>query len=323
MDWTQCQYLVVIVNYRTAARTNACLDRLAAEIASVPEACVVVVDNDSQDGSFQAIRDYIAAQQWPWAVALSAPKNGGYAYGNNFAIRQALASDSPPQYIHLLNPDTEVRPGALSQLHQFMERTPEAGLCGGCFENPDGSLWRNAFRFPSILGEVNRGLQLGLVTRLLRNHATVREMDDSTEQVDWLPGASLLVRRQVFEDVGLMDEHYFLYYEETDFCLAAHRAGWQCWYVPASKVMHIAGDSTGVTSREGAPKPLPKFVFDSRRYYFVKNHSLLYAAGADACWIICFAAWRLRRCLQRKPDRDPPGLLRDSISHSVFVRGGQ
>jgi hypothetical protein len=117
-----------------------------------------------------------------------------------------------------------------------------------------------------------------------------------------------------------MDEQYFLYFEETDFCLHARRAGWSCWYVPASRVMHIAGQSTGVTNRDGPPRRRPQYLFDSRRRYFVKNHGLGYAALADVAWSVGLASWRLRRRLQRKPDPDPPSLLADSVRNSVFLR---
>ncbi len=321
MDWTQCDYLVVIVNYKTPLRTIDCLNELSKEVDKIPNTCVVVVDNDSQDDSCSIIDSHIKAQGWNWAFALQAPKNGGYAYGNNYAIRQALESDSPPDYFHLLNPDTEVRENALVILKDFLEVHPKAGIAGGCFENPDGSLWQIAFRFPSILSEIDRGLKLGVVTKLLNNYIVPREMSDKAEQVDWLPGASMLVRKEVYQTVGLMDETYFLYYEETDFCLAANRAGWECWYVPESRVMHIAGDSTGVNSADTKPKRTPKYLFDSRRYYFSKNYSVFYAAFADIFWIACFALWRLRRKIQGKTDTDPPHLLSDSIKNSVFAKG--
>ncbi len=320
MEWTTCDYLVVIVNYRTPQRTIDCLEELSSEVSKIPNTCVVVVDNDSQDESCELISSHIAERGWPWAFALQAPKNGGYAYGNNYAIRQALASDSPPDYFHLLNPDTEVREDAMVILRDFLEERPNVGIAGGCFENPDGSLWRIAFRFPSILSEIDRGLKLGVVTKLLSDHIVPKEMSGQIEQVDWLPGASMLVRRAVFETAGLMDETYFLYYEETDFCLSAKRAGWECWYVPQSRVMHIAGDSTGVTSRDTKPKRAPQYLLDSRRRYFVKNYSIFYAAAADAMWIVCFALWRLRRKIQRKEDTDPPQLLWDSMRNSVFVK---
>lgn len=132
----------------------------------------------------------------------------------------------------------------------------------------------------------------------------------------------MMVRREVFESVGLMDEGYFLYYEETDFCLQAKRAGWSCWHVPQSRVMHILGQSTGVTATNQQPKRLPQYWFDSRRRYFLKNHGWLYAAMVDVSWLVGFSLWRARRILQRKPDADPPELLGDSIRNSVFLKRG-
>ncbi len=320
MKWKTCDYLVVIVNYRTPERTLACLESLAQEVHKIPGTCVVVVDNDSQDGSFAKISEFLSVANWEWAFALQAPHNGGYAYGNNYAIREALSSESPPDYFHLLNPDTEVREDALVILRDFLASNPKAGLAGGCFENPDGSFWRFSFRFPSIWSEIDRGLQLGFVSRLLSEHIIYRAMTDKRERVQWLPGASLLVRKEVFESVGLMDEEYFLYFEETDFCLAAHRVGWECWYIPESVVMHIAGDSTGVTSRGVRPKRTPQYLLDSRRRYFLKNYSYFYAALTDILWLACFTLWRLRRWLQRKPDNDPPKLLWDSFRNSVLIK---
>jgi GT2 family glycosyltransferase len=140
--------------------------------------------------------------------------------------------------------------------------------------------------------------------------------------MDWLPGASLLIRREVFETIELMDEGYFLYYEETDFCLQAARYGWECWYVPSSHVMHLAGQSTGVTTPTDQPKRLPQYWFNSRRRYFVKNHGRLYAAIADTVWFLGFVSWRGRRLIQRKPDTDPPCLLQDFVRNSAVLNRG-
>jgi GT2 family glycosyltransferase len=119
-----------------------------------------------------------------------------------------------------------------------------------------------------------------------------------------------------------MDEEYFLYYEDTDFGLQAKRAGWECWYVPQSRMMFIGGQSTGLMNPFGGqPKRRPQYWFEARRRYFLKNHGLLYAALADIAWIAGFALWRLRRIMQRKPDNDPPQLLGDSIRNSVFCQG--
>jgi len=318
-----CSLLVVIVNYRTAHLTIDCLRSLEGEVRSRPDTRVVVVDNASGDHSADAINAAITGNGWEsWAAVLPSDHNGGFAYGNNLAIRPTLQTPDPPSYFLLLNSDTQVRPGVFKALIGFMEQHSDVGIVGSSLENPDGTIWSTAFRFPSVLGELEHGVRLGIVSKLLAKWAVVQRMTNEPQQVDWLPGASMMIRRQVFESVGLMDENYFLYYEETDFCLQAKRNGWSCWYVPDGSVMHIAGASTGVTSRDDRPKRLPQYLFDSRRRYFLKNHGFLYAALADLTWSLSFAFWRMRRAVQRKPDADPPYLLLDSLQNSVFLKWG-
>ncbi len=321
MPTEPCHLLIVTVNYRTPHLTINSLRALAQEVQSVPGTRVVVVDNASGDGSVEQIQAAIDAEAWgEWASVLPSNHNGGFAYGNNLAIRPVLNAANPAAYYLLLNPDAEVRPNALKALVEFMDQHPDVGIAGSALENPDGSLWPYTFRFPTIWSELDLGLRLGLVSKLLSRWVIAQTMGDQPQQVDWLPGASMLIRRQVFEAVGLMDEDYFLYYEETDFCLQAKRAGWSCWYVPTSRVMHNPGQSTGVTVNQGPRRRRPQYVFDSRWRYFVKNHGPLYAVGADIAWILGFSLWRLRRVLQRKPDADPPELLGDSIRNSFLFR---
>ncbi|WP_225938200.1 glycosyltransferase family 2 protein [Leptothermofonsia sichuanensis] len=316
----QIPLLVVIVNYRTADLTIHCLRSLVPEIPTLPGMQVVVVDNASGDGSAEKIAGAIATEGWSdWATLLPSDVNGGFAWGNNLAIRPVLQSPYPAPYYLLLNPDTEVRPHALKTLVTFMEDHPDVGIAGSGIEAGDGTPWRFAFRFPSILSELDDGLRLGIVSRLLARWVVTQAMTDQPQPVDWLPGASMMIRRQVFDTIGLMDEGYFLYYEETDFCLQAKRAGWSCWYVPQSRIMHIAGQSTGVSSHTTPLKRQPQYLFDSRRRYFVKNHGWFYAAIADIVWALGFTVWKCRQTIQRKPDTDPPFMLWDFIRNSVLL----
>lgn len=315
--------LVVIVNYRTAKLVVNCLRSLVNEVKALPLTRVAVVDNASGDDSLEVIGSAIEQEGWSsWVTLLPSSVNGGYAYGNNYAIRPSLELDNPPTYYWLLNPDTVVRPGALRALIDFMQAHPKVGIGGSSFEEANGEPWPIAFRFPSILSELDSGIRLGIMTKLLSKWSVVHWMTDQPTQVDWIPGASMMIRRQVFESIGLMDEDYFLYFEETDFCLQAKRAGWACWYVPQSRVMHIAGQSTGVTVRTSKPKRLPQYWFDSRRRYFVKNHGRLYAAGTDLVWVLAFLLWQVRRVIQRKPDCDPPQLLQDFLNNSALFKAG-
>lgn len=311
--------LVVIVNYRGAGLVIDCLGSLEPEVASRPGTRVVVTDNASGDDSVAVLESAIRDRGWSaWAEVRPLGRNGGFAFGNNAAIGPALESATPPRFLWLLNPDTVVRPGALAALADFLEARPEVGLAGSRLEEPDGTPQRSAFRFPSVLGELEAGLRLGLATRLLARWASAPPVPEAGCRVDWVAGASLMVRREVFEAVGLLDEAYFMYYEEVDFCLRAARAGWPCWYVPGSRVVHLVGQSSGVTGLEPVRKRRPAYWFQARRRYFRKNHGAARTLLADLAWASAFASYRLRRAVQRKPDRDPDRLLRDFVRHNFL-----
>ncbi|CAN5904414.1 glycosyltransferase family 2 protein [soil metagenome] len=318
------QVLVVIVNYRTADLAIDCLRSLEAEVAENPGTRVVLVDNASGDGSTDRLSAAVAEQGWgPWASILSAAHNGGFAAGNNLAIRPALEGPSPPRFVLLLNPDTLVRPGALRALIDFMDSHPAIGLAGSRLEDPDGTPQRSAFRFPTVLGELEGGLRLGLVSRLLKRWVVAPPVPESKGPVDWVAGASLIVRREAFETIGLLDEGYFMYFEEVDFCLRARRAGWPCWYVPESRVVHLVGQSSGVTASQHARRRLPDYWFRSRRRFFLAHYGLARTALADLAWASGYALYRVRRVLQRKPDRDPEYLFWDFLRHNFFLCSGR
>jgi len=316
--------LVVIVNYRTSSLTIDCLRSLVSEVQSLPGIRVAVADNASGDGSAEQIPAAIASEGWSeWASFVPLDRNGGFAFGNNALIRPVLQSTNPPPYFLLLNPDTIVRPGALKALVDFMDTHPDAGIAGSRLEDPDGTPQESAFRFHTLASEFDFGWRLGPVSKLLKNWAAAPPISQEICQTDWVAGASMIVRREVFEKIGLMDEAYFMYCEEMDFCLQANKAGWSCWYVPESRVVHLVGQSSGVTDTKKPAKRLPTYWFDSRRRYFIKNYGLVYTALTDVSWASGFAAWRVRRVLQGKPDGDPPKFLRDFVLNSVFFKGGK
>lgn len=306
---------IVIVNYRASELVLDCLRSLSPELRRHGSCRAVIVDNGSADGSVERLRTTLEKERWQdWAELLPLQENRGFAAGNNAALRRLLQGPCAPEYIWFLNPDTLVRPGALQALLDFLEIHPEAGIAGSTLEGLDGTPQQSAFRFPGIASEFERGARLGLLSRLLRGYVVAPPRRTEAHSTDWVCGASMMVRRAVFESVGLLDEGYFLYYEETDFCLKAWRAGWGSWYVPQSHVVHLVGRSTGVKDQRPTTGPIPTYLLESRWRYFHKNHGRLYRLAADAAWILGFTFCRMRRRLQRKPDLDPPGLLR------VFLR---
>ncbi|HEY9629230.1 MAG TPA: glycosyltransferase family 2 protein [Coleofasciculaceae cyanobacterium] len=315
---------IVVLNYRTPELTIDCLHSLVDQVKELAGTHVTVVDNASGDGSVEKIQSAIASEAWDsWVTFMPLEQNAGYASGNNAAIRPILASPNPPPYVLLLNPDTVVRPQAIKALVDFMDANPTVGIAGSRLEDLDGTPQRSAFRFPSVLSELNEGLRLGFVSRLLSPWVIAPPVSEVNCQTDWVAGASMIVRREVFDTAGLMDEKYFLYFEEVDFCLAANRAGWPCWYVPESRVVHFVGQSSGVTDTKRQAKRRPTYWFDSRRRFFVKNYGWPYAILTELSWASSFAVWRLRRAIQRKPDTDPPQMLTDFLLNSVLLKGAE
>ena len=309
--------LVITVSYKTAELVEESLRALARERAAAPDLDVraFVVDNASGDGP--ALKCAIERNAWAgWATLVTSDHNGGFSYGNNLGFRHAFANGPVPDYFLLLNPDAAVLPGAIAALVRFLEEHDDVGIAGSRLQFEDGTVWPYAFRFPSVWSEIDEGLGLGLVTRLLKRRVVARRMGEVPERVDWVPGASMMVRRRVVENLGGLDENYFLYFEELDFCLKASRAGWQTWYVPQSRVMHIAGQSTGVTER-GRTGPLPEYWFKSRSRFFAKNHSLPYALATDVAALAAHGIGRIKRKIQHRPT--VPAFMVDLLRNSVLL----
>jgi N-acetylglucosaminyl-diphospho-decaprenol L-rhamnosyltransferase len=308
---------VVIVTYKSAQLTVEALRSVAAETtASRLRVRAIVVDNDS--GDLPVIAAAAQDNGWnSWLTLVNAPRNGGFAYGNNLGIARAY-SQQIPDYIYLLNPDTQVRPGAIATLVRFLNDRPDVGIAGSSFENLDGSAWPIAFRFPTLFSELDAGLQWGVISRLLKRWVVARVMTGTAQPVDWICGASMMIRPAVLASIGGMDENYFLYFEETDFCRRARLAGHPTWYVPGSRVMHIMGQSTSVTDTRQGPKRLPAYWFESRRRYYVLAFGLWHAAAIDLVALVANSIGHLKRIFQGRRSAGVPHFIRDLIRHSVL-----
>jgi hypothetical protein len=294
---------IVIVNYRTSELTIDCLRALSTQAADLAGGRVVVADNNSGDGSVEKLNAAIEREGWSkWVSVMSLDRNGGFAYGNNGGIRAALASTDHADYVMLLNPDTIVREGAIKALVGFMDGHPRTGISGSLLENEDGGAECSAHRFHTPLSELDDGARLGLLTRLLHKYVVSYRPCTVAHQCDWVSGASLIMRREVIEQLGLMDDGYFLYFEEADFCWRVKKAGWEIWYVPQSRVMHLEGAATGIRI---AAKRRASYWYDSRRRFFVKHYGIAGLILADMLWAVGRTTYLLRCLLHlgvRAPD---------------------
>jgi GT2 family glycosyltransferase len=308
--------VVIIVSYKCATLTIESIRSLAME-RSVSNLSLraIVIDNASGDAS--AIEDAVACSGWSdWVAVHRAPLNGGFAYANNLGMQLAYAEGSPT-YFYLLNPDAQVRPGAVMALMRFLDSHPEIGIAGSSFENADGSDWPLAFRFPSLMSEFLQ-IDWTLLNRIFDRYVVARHMTGGPQPTDWICGASMLIRASILEAIGGMDENYFLYFEETDFCLRAKRAGFPTWYVPQSRVMHIRGQSTSVTDTAEGVKRLPSYWFESRRRFFALNYGIPHAIAIDVVAIISNAIGLVKRFALRRHHRIVPYYIRDLMRHSVL-----
>jgi len=310
--------LVITVSYKTAKLVENSLRALARErLTSSVDIQAYVIDNASGDAPH--LRSVIDENGWgDWATLHASTKNGGFSYGNNRGFEHAYRTGNPPDYFLLLNPDAEVEAGAIDELVKFLEATPRAAVAGSQLIFQDGTPWPYAFRFLGLLGELQTALSTRVVAKLLEPWITARRMGTSPEQVDWLPGAAMMIRRSAIDAVGGLDESYFLYFEELDFFIKLSRAGYETWYVPASRVMHISGQSSGITARD-RKGPLPEYWFESRRRYFAKTYGVPYAMLTDAVCIPAYVLGRLKRQLVGRGNENIPGFTRSLLKHSALL----
>lgn len=313
---TMPKVLTILLNWRTAAMTIQAAEAALTALRGM-DGALVIVDNDSGDGSFEAIQSHADASGWSTAVppvrVLQAGRNGGYGAGNNFGMRALMPDGTEPDFVYVLNSDAFPEPDAIRLLLDHLQAHPKSGIAGSLIYGPDGEEQRAAFRFPSIPAEFEAQIRLGLVSRILQRHIVAFPVPSVTTQVDWVAGAGLMLRQAMLDQIGGFDETFFLYFEETDLCRRAARAGWATDFVRESRVLHLGSVSTG----QGGWDRVPHYWLDSRLHYFTKNHGGLYAAAATLSHLAGGLLWQVRRLLQRKDRLDPPHYLWDMSCHAL------
>ncbi|PCH72953.1 MAG: glycosyl transferase [Rhodobacteraceae bacterium] len=313
--------LTVILNYRTP---EMALDSAAAAVRAMDgiKGEILIVDNASPDDSYELILATLADANWNRegrVRVVQSGHNGGFGAGNNFGMQTGLSSGEKPDFYYLLNSDAFPNPKAIIRLRDFLTAYPRAGLAGGQSRGLNGELQHSAFRFPSIASEFETGAKTGFISRLLKNSRVSIPIPDADTQVDWVEGSNLMLRRQMLDEIGMFDEIFFLYFEETELCFRAAQAGWRAYFVPSSEVLHIGSASTGMKSWSRTPQ----YWFDSRCYFYTKNHGAAYMAATTLARIAGCVIWRVRRVSPNKPLGDPPMFLRDLVTHSIRVLFGR
>lgn len=230
---------IIIVSYNVLDKLTDCLESLDAwKLNSALRAEVIVVDNASMDGT-----PAFLAERFPAVRVIAESRNLGFAAGCNIGLRQAAGKT-----IILLNPDTEVIGDAFDVLHRFLISNPGVGVVGPRLLYPDGTTQPSRRRFPNFLTGL---LESTLAQDVWHNNAVLRRYyvadrsDDLVQDVDWLVGACLVTAREVLLSAGLLDERFFMFSEEVEWCHRIRRAGWRIVYQPEATVVHFEGASSG------------------------------------------------------------------------------
>ncbi|MFC1613541.1 glycosyltransferase family 2 protein [Patescibacteria group bacterium] len=223
---------IIILNYKCKDLVKVCLNNLKASDLSLDYE-IIVVDNGSNDGISEMLNNF-----FPKARLVKLKKNKGYSAGNNAGIKEARG-----KYILILNPDVTVGKMAIKKMHDFMEMHPDTGITAPQLLNPDRSIQRSCMRFHSFLIPVYRRLsflqKLSFVNNELDRFQICDWDHNSTREVDWMLGACLTIRKKTFDEVGLFDERYFLFFEDTDICRSFKMAGWKRYYLADARVIHL------------------------------------------------------------------------------------
>lgn len=255
---------IIVLNYRTPQLVIDCLRSFETEIQPDRD-CVIVTDNASGDDSPQLIQQAIDENGWSWARLAVAPRNGGFSAGNNFGMQQVDADA-----YFLVNSDTLARKGVLDELHRALDDNPQAGLISPRLEWPDATPQISCFRSHSPVSELLEAAKSSPITKLFPNREVALPVSDTAIQPEWTSFAACVVRRAVIEQIGWMDEGYFMYFEDVDYGRRARAAGWEILHVPMARMVHLRGGTSEVKEATLARKRRPKYFYAARTRYFAK-----------------------------------------------------
>lgn len=298
--------LVVVINYKTPELVCDALTSLQSELDFESDG-VVIVDNLSGDNSVGVISEFIEQNHFEsWVDIVESGTNGGFSAGNNVGLLHKKAD-----YYLLLNSDAYVRKGAVSSLIEVASRDVRVGVVGPKLEWPDGRQQVSLFHHLTPLNSFLSSVKTGVLTRLfntvgiqevavsLNNHGTVKP--------DWVSFACVLLKGEMVKDIGLMDDGFFMYREDNDYCRRATNAGWKLDYDPSSQVVHL---SQGASNDFGV-KRLPIFYFKSRSRYFLKYYGRFGLFLANILWSIGRVISLIREVVQSKPSAFHRTMIKD------------
>ena len=325
--------IISIVNFRTAEHCIGCLASLATERKYISSFRVIVADGNSGDGSVDALEEWITSNNYAdWIEVLPLNFNGGFGWAHNQVMLRALQSNNPPDYIHLLNPDTVIERGAVLALRSAFDRDRQIGCVGSQMINMKNGLQPAGFRLANIRTEFARGAHTYILIRLFLAKMPLIDAVDDTSQIEAVSGASFMVRTAALREVGLFDTGFFLYFEEFEWMSRFRAKGWVIAHEPLSRVHHVGGAATKLSQdREVLVRsPRPFYWYQSQRRYLYRTLGVIRARMAGLAWFVGYALIafpratfsrkvRMRLVKNELWDTFRAWTARDSFDHRPYV----
>ena len=296
---------VIILNYGTPRLTVESAKSALEDLADI-DGEIVIVDNASPDDSYE---QFVAWRQSleptaPVSIVRS-PENSGYAGGNNLGLRSGDA-----KYYILLNSDTLVRKGAFGAMLATMQANPDIGMLGPTLIGPDGKPLISRFRHPTPVSEFVEATGTGIVYRLFRNYV-VPIRHEETAELEWIGFPCVMFRKAMVDDIGLLDERYFMYFEDIAYCRRATQSGWKIAQCPEAEVDHFCGQSSQVEAKADSKERLPPYYYASRARYFTTSYGRAGFVAANVLWYLGRAVSYLRVLALRAPTKVCDSRARD------------
>ncbi|HQT25767.1 MAG TPA: glycosyltransferase family 2 protein [Burkholderiales bacterium] len=290
----------IIVNYRTPDLAIDCIRSLLPELQDI-SARIVVVDNLSGDGSAQRIRTWLDERALSDKVMLlESPGNLGFSGGNNLGIK-AVSAD---HYL-LINSDTLVKPDAIRILLETSRKFPGAGIVSPRLVSLSGETQMSCFRFQRPLSELADAAQTSIVDRLMGSHVARIPIPEGAMEPEWTSFACALVRKAVFDKIGLLDDKFFMYFEDMEFCHRTRKAGWTIVHNPAAEIIHFHGGSSAFEEQVRARKRLPRYYYEARTRYFYILYGWRGLLAANIGCILGLSIAHFRKWMQGMTIRSP------------------
>jgi hypothetical protein len=294
---------VIILNYGTPDLAIASAESVQPQIEAIGGR-LILVDNASPDNSAEKLSAWAASKPGAPLEIILSPVNGGFAAGNNLGIKAGEAA-----FYLLLNSDTLVEPGALAALLGAMKERPKLGLAGPLILDEAGAIAVSRFRKRTPFSEFVEATGLDIFYNRFREHV-VPIFEDEADAPDWISFACVMIRKDVIEEVGLLDEGYFMYFEDSAYGLKAAHKGWRGARIDAARVRHFEAKSSGVEDAAAEHKRLPRYYYAARARYFIDHYGRAGFVAANLFWLAGRAVNYARILTLKAPKKTAKGRAR-------------